>query len=55
MSHEPKVPDPKPVRFDPSGPLAGTLIPPSDKSISHRAAIIWAMAEGQTVVENFLD
>jgi 3-phosphoshikimate 1-carboxyvinyltransferase len=55
MSHEPKVPDPKPIRFDPSGPLTGTLIPPPDKSISHRAAIIGAMAEGQTVVENFLD
>jgi 3-phosphoshikimate 1-carboxyvinyltransferase len=55
MSHEPKVPDPKPVRFDPSGPLAGALVPPPDKSISHRAAIIGAMAEGQTVVENFLD
>ena len=55
MNHEPKVPPPKPVRFGPSGPLAGSLTPPADKSISHRAAIIGAMAEGPTVVENFLD
>ena len=28
------------TRFDPSGPLSGTLQPPPDKSISHRAALI---------------
>jgi 3-phosphoshikimate 1-carboxyvinyltransferase len=55
MSHEPRVPEPAPVEFRPSGPLYGSLVPPSDKSISHRAAIIGAMAEGQTVVENYLD
>lgn len=55
MSHEPRVPDPKPVEFGPSGPLKGTLTPPADKSISHRAAIIGAMADGPTEVENFLD
>lgn len=41
--------------FRPSGPLQGTLIPPADKSISHRAAIIGAIAEGPTRVVNYLD
>jgi 3-phosphoshikimate 1-carboxyvinyltransferase len=43
------------TRFDPSGPLRGSLRPPADKSISHRAALIAAMAEGETVVEGYLD
>ena len=32
------------VRFDPADRLRGRLRPPSDKSISHRAALIAAMA-----------
>ena len=43
------------ARFDPSGPLRGALRPPSDKSISHRAALIAAMGEGETIVEGYLD
>jgi 3-phosphoshikimate 1-carboxyvinyltransferase len=43
------------ARFDPSGPLRGSLRPPSDKSISHRAALIAAMAEGETTIEGYLD
>jgi 3-phosphoshikimate 1-carboxyvinyltransferase len=43
------------TRFDPSGPLHGTLRPPADKSISHRAALIAAMAEGESSIEGFLD
>jgi 3-phosphoshikimate 1-carboxyvinyltransferase len=43
------------TRFDPSGPLRGSLCPPSDKSISHRAALIAAMAEGETRIEGYLD
>jgi 3-phosphoshikimate 1-carboxyvinyltransferase len=43
------------TRFQPSGPLRGALRPPSDKSISHRAALIAAMGEGETVVEGYLD
>ncbi|WP_406676209.1 3-phosphoshikimate 1-carboxyvinyltransferase [Moorella sp. ACPs] len=35
--------------------LAGSLRPPGDKSISHRAAIIGALAEGTTVIEGFLE
>jgi 3-phosphoshikimate 1-carboxyvinyltransferase len=44
-----------PSRFEPAGPLRGALRPPSDKSISHRAALIAAMAEGESSVEGFLD
>ena len=43
------------ARFDPSGPLRGSLRPPSDKSISHRAALIGAMSEGQTEIAGYLD
>ena len=43
------------TRFDPDGPLRGTLRPPADKSISHRAALIAAMADGETTISNFLD
>ncbi|MBA3809295.1 MAG: 3-phosphoshikimate 1-carboxyvinyltransferase [Solirubrobacterales bacterium] len=43
------------ARIDPAGPLRGSLRPPSDKSISHRAALIAAMGEGETVVEGYLD
>ena len=43
------------ARFDPSGPLRGALRPPSDKSISHRAALIAAMGEGETEIRGFLD
>jgi 3-phosphoshikimate 1-carboxyvinyltransferase len=42
-------------RFEPDGPLHGSLTPPADKSISHRAAIIGAIADGPTVVTNYLD
>src|SRR5680860_445086 len=43
------------TRFDRSSPLRGTLQPPSDKSVSHRAALIAAMAEGETTIEGYLD
>ena len=43
------------TRFDPSGPLHGSLRPPSDKSISHRAALIAAMGEGETEIRSYLD
>jgi 3-phosphoshikimate 1-carboxyvinyltransferase len=42
------------VRFDPSGPLKGRLTPPADKSISHRAAMVGAMASEPVVVTNYL-
>jgi 3-phosphoshikimate 1-carboxyvinyltransferase len=43
------------TRFEPSGPLRGALRPPSDKSISHRAALIAAMGHKEIYVESFLD
>jgi 3-phosphoshikimate 1-carboxyvinyltransferase len=43
------------MRFDPSGPLHGELHPPPDKSVSHRAALIGAMAEGPTRITGYLD
>ena len=43
------------TRFDPSDPLRGSLAPPADKSVSHRAALIAAMGEGETTIENYLD
>jgi len=43
------------ARFDPTAPLRGSLRPPSDKSISHRAALIAAMGEGETVISGYLD
>jgi 3-phosphoshikimate 1-carboxyvinyltransferase len=43
------------TRFEPSGPLRGALRPPSDKSISHRAALIAAMGEGETEVRGYLN
>jgi 3-phosphoshikimate 1-carboxyvinyltransferase len=42
-------------RFEPSGPLRGSMRPPSDKSISHRAALIAAMGEGETTIKGYLD
>jgi 3-phosphoshikimate 1-carboxyvinyltransferase len=43
------------TRFAPSGPLRGGLRPPADKSISHRAALIAAMGDGETAIEGYLD
>ncbi|HET8955549.1 MAG TPA: 3-phosphoshikimate 1-carboxyvinyltransferase [Solirubrobacterales bacterium] len=43
------------TRFAPATSLRGSLRPPSDKSISHRAALIAAMGEGWTNVEGYLD
>jgi 3-phosphoshikimate 1-carboxyvinyltransferase len=41
-------------RFDPSGPLRGSVAVATDKSISHRAAIIGAMASEPVRIEGFL-
>jgi 3-phosphoshikimate 1-carboxyvinyltransferase len=43
------------TRFDPSGSLCGSLRPPSDKSISHRAALIAAMGDEETAIDGYLD
>jgi 3-phosphoshikimate 1-carboxyvinyltransferase len=43
------------TRFTPAGPLRGALRPPPDKSVSHRAALIAAMGEGETTIAGYLD
>jgi 3-phosphoshikimate 1-carboxyvinyltransferase len=43
------------ARFDPGVRLRGTLAPPADKSISHRAAIVGAMASDPVRISNYLD
>src|SRR5580704_5335180 len=42
------------LRFEPSGPLTGELTAPPDKSISHRAALLGAMASYPVRIENYL-
>jgi 3-phosphoshikimate 1-carboxyvinyltransferase len=42
------------VRFEPSAGLQGELTAPPDKSISHRAALLGAMASEPTRIENYL-
>jgi 3-phosphoshikimate 1-carboxyvinyltransferase len=42
-------------RFAPSGPLRGRLVPPADKSISHRAALFGAMCDTPVTIRNYLD
>jgi 3-phosphoshikimate 1-carboxyvinyltransferase len=42
------------ARFGAAGPLRGEIAVPPDKSISHRAAILGALAEGRTVAGPFL-
>jgi 3-phosphoshikimate 1-carboxyvinyltransferase len=43
------------LRALPSGPIAGEASVPGDKSLSHRALIIAALAEGETRIENLLE
>src|SRR3954462_14108797 len=42
------------TRFDPAARLEGEIRPPADKSISHRAAILGAMAQTPVKVTNYL-
>ena len=41
-------------RFHPVGPLRGSVRPPADKSISHRAALFGAMCDTPVSVRNYL-
>jgi 3-phosphoshikimate 1-carboxyvinyltransferase len=43
------------VRFSPDGPLRGTLAVPSDKSLSHRAALLAAMTDEPVPITGYLD
>lgn len=46
---------PIPMTSTPCGPLTGTAEVPGDKSISHRALIMGAMAVGKTTIEGLLE
>ncbi|MBI5740271.1 MAG: 3-phosphoshikimate 1-carboxyvinyltransferase [Nitrospirae bacterium] len=42
------------IRVRHTNPLRGEITPPPDKSISHRAIILSSLAEGKSIVRNFL-
>jgi 3-phosphoshikimate 1-carboxyvinyltransferase len=44
---------PRLVRFETANRFRGRFVLPGDKSISHRAAILGALAHGETRIENF--
>tara|TARA_R110000824_G_scaffold1647_3_gene8219 strand:- start:1101 stop:2447 length:1347 start_codon:yes stop_codon:yes gene_type:complete len=46
---------PQPVTFKPSGPLTGKISVPGDKSISHRALILSALAVGKSRITGLLE
>jgi len=46
---------PRPLAARPSGPLAGRVRVPGDKSISHRALILGALASGVTRIRGLLE
>ena len=41
------------MKIQPANFVKGKISPPGDKSVSHRAAILSAMAEGETRIKNF--
>ncbi len=49
------VDEPAPHRFAPSQPLTGRIRVPGDKSISHRALILGALAVGETRITGLLE
>ena len=54
MTHTPKTPFPRRATR-PLGPLSGLARVPGDKSISHRALMIGALAVGETRIEGLLE
>jgi 3-phosphoshikimate 1-carboxyvinyltransferase len=48
-------PAPPPILARPSGPLRGTIRVPGDKSISHRALMLGALAIGRTKIAGLLE
>jgi len=56
LTHSERLADhPAPLEARSSGPLAGKIRVPGDKSISHRALILGALAVGQTRVSGLLE
>ena len=43
------------LRATPAGPITGEAAVPGDKSLSHRALVIGALAEGETRIDNLLE
>ena len=43
------------LRAEPAGPLTGTTAVPGDKSLSHRALLLAAMAIGESRIEGLLE
>ncbi len=43
------------VRIEPAARLRGTIVPPPDKSISHRAALLAGMSVEPVAISNYLD
>ena len=52
---KPLAMSPSPRAFAPAGPLTGTVTVPGDKSISHRALMLSALAVGESVIEGLLE
>src|ERR1700743_1025403 len=55
MSAIPATPKAQPLSARKSGPLRGTAVVPGDKSISHRALILGALAVGETRISGLLE
>jgi 3-phosphoshikimate 1-carboxyvinyltransferase len=56
LTHSEHVADhPTPLEARASGPLAGKVLIPGDKSISHRALILGALAVGETRISGLLE
>lgn len=49
------MPIPKPITARPAGPLVGETLLPGDKSISHRALMLGALAVGETSIGGLLE
>ena len=41
------------MNIDPAGSVQGGIAVPGDKSVSHRAVLLGAIADGETVIEGF--
>lgn len=55
MTHDAPADAPKPLSARRAGPLSGAARVPGDKSISHRALMMGALAIGRTTVEGLLE
>jgi 3-phosphoshikimate 1-carboxyvinyltransferase len=54
LSAQPAAAQPSPLPLPAGGTLRGSVRVPGDKSISHRALLFGAIAEGETVIEGLL-